>query len=329
MTNQFQELNKLIEESSSILITAHEHPDGDAVGALVGLSYILERRKKNWTAYTNDPPPGHFDYLDLSRITTDPSALTSRRYDLVIFLDIGDIKRSRAVETLLGEMRPKTVSIDHHPTRTQHGDAELIDLVIINRQASSTSEILYDFCMEVGEPLTRTIATCLLTGILTDTGTFSNLGTTRASLDVAARLIRRGALIQEVNDRTWKNKTASSLQLWGRVFSRLKQDPDTGIVTAAVFLRDLEECRVDRDSIEGLTNFLNGLDEARAALLLQELPGHFVKGSYRTTAPDMDVSILAAAYGGGGHVKAAGFTAPGDIVETETAWSIVDSAASA
>ncbi len=325
MNQAFAELDRLIAESKTILITAHEHPDGDAIGSLLGLSYLLERRGKTWTAFVDDPAPAHFDYLDLSRITTDPRAFSAQPFDLLIFLDIGDIKRTKAVDLLLGPDRPKSVVIDHHPTTTTFNGSDRIDLPIINRQSSSTSELLYDFCMAIGEPLTRPMATCFLTGILTDTGTFSNLGTTQASLDVAARLLRRGALIQEVNDRTWKNKTPRSLQLWGRVFSRLKQNPETGIVTTAVFIRDLEECRVDHDSIEGLTNFLNGLQEARAALLLQELPEGRVKGSYRTTAPDVDVAKLAMVYGGGGHVKAAGFTTTGRIEETDQGWEIVPS----
>jgi phosphoesterase RecJ-like protein len=161
-----------------------------------------------------------------------------------------------------------------------------------------------------------------LTGILTDTGGFSNMATTTRSMEIASRLLLHGALIQEVNDNTWKNKSLHGLQLWGRALSRLKRNPKTGIVSTAIFQKDFVECGAPNDAIEGIANFLNSLEDAAAALLLKEMPDGLINGSYRTTAADMDVAKLAGRYGGGGHIRAAGFTTPGRIIETDIGWEI-------
>lgn len=323
MTNELKALRALIDDSRTVLITTHERPDGDAVGALLGLSYILEALGKSWVAFSDDAPPEYFHYLDLRRITTDPSILRAGQFDLVILLDIGDVKRTRATAALLANPdRPRTAVLDHHATTLEFNGTLVIDLAIVYPKVSSTSEILYEFCRENDIVMSRNLATCLLTGILTDTGGFSNMATTTRSMEIASRLLMHGALIQEVNDNTWKNKSLKGLQLWGRALSRLKRNPKTGIVSTAIFQKDLSECQTTNDSIEGIANFLNSLEDATAALLLKEMPDGLVNGSYRTTAPNVDVARLAGQYGGGGHVRAAGFTTPGRIIETEVGWEI-------
>lgn len=321
MTEAYQALNTLILGAGRILLTAHEHPDGDSIGALLALSYALDWRKKDWVAFTNDPPPDYFSFLDIGRISSDPGVLRPGQFDLVIFLDVGDVKRTAATGAVLtGPNGPRVVNIDHHPTTTIYQGASVVDLNIVIRTLSSTSEILYDFFRTINVPVTRPMATSLLTGILTDTGSFSNLGTTIGSMRTASQLLTRGALIQEVTNRTWKNKSLAMLKLWGRALSRLKRNETTGVVTTAIFQTDLAECGVDNQAAEGIANFLNSLEDATAALLLREMPDGLVNGSYRTTAPDVDVAKIAAQYGGGGHVKASGFTAAGRIVETDLGW---------
>ena len=324
MTHFFRQIDGLIEKSRHVLVTSHDRPDGDAVGAVLGLAHHLASRGKSHTCFINDAPAAYFDFLDLDKITSDPEQITNIKPDLVVLLDIGDVNRSQVASALLTKTpRPVVINIDHHPTRLELDGQTVVDHSLVDQGASSTSEILYRYLTTIGAPIGQSLATSLLTGILTDTGGFSNLGTTIRSLQDAADLLNHGALIQEITERTLKNKSLPSLKLWGRALSRLKQDPSTGLVSTAIFQKDLVDCDAPPESVDGMANFLNSIQDAEAALLLKETPDGLISGSYRTTQPQVDVSRLAARYGGGGHAQAAGFTGRGPIQETENTPHII------
>ncbi|MFH0853850.1 MAG: bifunctional oligoribonuclease/PAP phosphatase NrnA [bacterium] len=324
MKHFFTKLDNFINQSQNIVLSAHERPDGDALGALLGLSYHLEERGKQVVCFVNDPPPAYFNFLDTQKIINDKEIISNLNYDLVIFLDIGDVKRSYLSSLLSNNAnKPIVLSIDHHPTILEYRGNKIVHEYLINPEASSTSEIIYHFLKHINAPISRPMATSLLTGILTDTGGFSNLATTTSSIDAAAKLLGQGALLQEITDRTLKNKTLPILKVWGVALSRLQKDPKTGIVSTAIFLKDLEDCGADLGAIDGIANFLNYLQDATAALLLKELPDGLINGSYRTTTPGVDVSEMAAQFGGGGHAKSAGFTVPGRIEQTPSGWQVV------
>lgn len=326
MTHFFRQLDDLFEKSRHVLVTSHDRPDGDAVGAVLGLAHHLAGRGKPHTCFINDAPAAYFDFLDIERITSDLEQVKGLNADLVVLLDMGDVSRSPVASALLNKTsRPVVINIDHHPTRLELDGQTVVDHSLIDQAASSTSEILYRYLTAVGAPIGQSLATSLLTGILTDTGGFSNLGTTIRSMQAAADLLNHGALIQEITERTLKNKSLPSLKLWGRALSRLKQDPSTGLVSTAVFQKDLVDCDAPPEAIDGIANFLNSIQDAEAALLLKETPDGLISGSYRTTQPHVDVSRLAAHYGGGGHAKAAGFTVAGRIEETADGWQVVPS----
>ena len=118
-----------------------------------------------------------------------------------------------------------------------------------------------------------------------------------------------------------RNKPIEALKLWGKALERLRWDPSTRQATTALTLQDLKDHPIDDEHLEGLSNVLNRVLKAEVVLVLKEMPGGKVKGSYRS-ASDVDVSELAKAYGGGGHKKAAGFTVAGKLVEGEKAWSV-------
>ncbi|USN53586.1 MAG: bifunctional oligoribonuclease/PAP phosphatase NrnA [Candidatus Nomurabacteria bacterium] len=316
-------LQALLQNARHILLTAHERPDGDAIGAMLGLSHYLEQMGKSHLCFSNDRPAPYFDFLDIQRISSNPDDLRTQDFDVIVLLDIGDVKRTQATELLLkGEKKAQVVCIDHHPTRLEYEGRNVVDHAHINVQASSTAELIYSFLTHVGAPITRAMATSLLTGILTDTGGFANLATTPSAMGAAAELLERGAVLKEINDGTLKNKSLAMLRLWGIALSRLQRNVETGIISTALFQKDFLECGVDVDAVDGFANFLNGLDDAKAAFFLKELPDGLISGSYRTTQEGVDVSKMAAEYGGGGHVKAAGFTTPGTIIETPQGWTI-------
>jgi phosphoesterase RecJ-like protein len=234
--------------------------------------------------------------------------------------DAGDL-RFAGIADLVAAMprRPFILNFDHHATNERFGDVNVLDVT-----ASSTAEVVYNFFRDCGKDIDKAIATCLLTGILTDTGNFSNPATSKSSLEAASDLLGRGGKIQEVANRLMRNKSMESLRLWGDVLSRLKYNEKLGVASTVIFNKDLEREGVEDEQIEGVSNFLNNFLDVKIVLVLRELPGGLVKGSFRT-AENVDVSLIAKVLGGGGHKKAAGFTVPGRVIETPEGWRVIDS----
>jgi phosphoesterase RecJ-like protein len=202
------------------------------------------------------------------------------------------------------------INIDHHATNEHYGQ---INLVIPT--AASTTEVLFHYFRNNNIFVNPKMATSLLTGLATDTSNFSNSATSAIALAVGGELIRSGGNYNLINDATIKNKSIEVLRLWGKVFSRLVKDERTGITYTFITKTDLDEHQVSEAESEGIANFLNNLENTSIAMILRETADGKIKGSFRTTRSDIDVSALAKKLGGGGHKKAAGFNTDGTIEE--------------
>jgi phosphoesterase RecJ-like protein len=322
----FEKLQIILDQRQRFLLISPAGPDGDSLGSIFALKISLEQQGKQVTCYSPEPAPTYLQFLPgIASLVTNPDEIDLKDYDCVIFCDGGDVKRIQLSDQLVNRDRGKTVfvNIDHHPTNTKINDIEVCDLSIISHDVASTTELVFHFMSYARLEMNKELATCLLTGILTDTCSFQNLATTATSLEVAAHLCSFGANIMRIGDRTIKNKSLGMLKLWGRALSRLSVDAETGVVSTAITAKDMLECGTDEEGAGGIANFLNNLDGAKAILVLRE-DGANVKGSYRTTREDMDVAALAKKYGGGGHKKAAGFTLPGRLVEDKGVWRVVE-----
>ncbi len=318
---QFQ---RLLQGRQRILVTITKDPDGDSIGSMLAMCHALQQLGKTCTCFSPDRIPAMFSYLLGPHPVMRELPDHVHDYDAVIIFDTGDIKRTPLVASLVKRQPEKTLvmNIDHHPTVTDWQGQPAVDQNIIDTQAGATTEMLFHMFDALRIPINRHAATCLLTGILTDTGHFTNQGTSIHSLEVAARLMAKGAQHHVITQATMRNKNLGTLKLWGRALSRLWLNPRTGIVTTALTLKDFSECGVDYKAGTGISNFLNGLDEGKMALVLHEEPGGKIKGSLRTTHPDMNAAVFAEQFGGGGHPKAAGFVVRGSLVETSHGWMI-------
>jgi len=254
------------------------------------------------------------------RYTTD-SAVFDEDHDVVVVMDCSDLRYAGVHEYVPkmtvpgGRRRPVLINLDHHITNEMYGDLNVVDA-----GASSACELTHRFFEAVGVEVNQEMATCLLTGILTDTSHFSNPATTRSSLESASRLLQRGAKVHDVSRNLQRNKSVDALRLWGSVLSRLKFNEKLGVASTVIFNDDLGE-GITEEHVEGVSNFLNQFLEAKVIMVLREMPDGKVRGSLRS-AENIDVSQIAKLMGGGGHKKAAGFAVPGKIVEDKTGWRV-------
>lgn len=318
-----QQLRHRLLRADRVLLTMTTGIDGDSIGSMLATAHLVRHLGKDYVCHSPEPIPPMFNYLLGPHVIRREIEGSVHNYSVVVIFDTGDIKRSPLADELRKRDPQKTfvINIDHHPTVTKYQGEELVDLNFVDTSAGATTEILYKLLNELGIPLSAHSADSLLTGILTDTGHFSNQGTTLESLDIAARLMSKGANHQRITAATMKNKSIGALQLWGRALSRLKYNPKHDLVSTVITLKDLEECGVNQEAATGISNFLNSLGEGKIAFVLTEMPGHKVKGSFRTTS-DVDVAAIAKKFGGGGHKKAAGFTIDGTLVSTKHSWRV-------
>ncbi|MBI2038030.1 MAG: hypothetical protein HYT15_03855 [Candidatus Magasanikbacteria bacterium] len=181
---------------------------------------------------------------------------------------------------------------------------------------ASTTEVVYSFFKVNSIRITPPMATSLLTGLITDTDNFTNSATSYTALTAAGELLRLGGNWNIINKSLLQNKSIHLLKLWGLVLSRLTKKPETDIAYTYLTKKDLIQHGAGDTDVEGISNFLNKLNDATISLFIKETDDGKIKGSFRTTHDTVDVAALAKKLGGGGHKKAAGFTVDGTIEST-------------
>lgn len=305
----FQQIWQLLGHSDRVLIASHRDPDGDAVAAVLALQHILAAHGVAATAYLPDPAPLMFAFLPgFATLTTRPPADIS---GLVVGLDYGDWARLGLPDTIPNE---RIITIDHHPRRGQRGI-----LMAIDETASSTCEILYRFCGAAGIGLDRTLAITLLTGIVTDTGSFQHANTSPATLEAVEDLMLKGAPLPKVLKRIAAQRSPALLHAWGAALKRVRVDDALGLVYMLMPHDALIAAGLDSDDLSsGFASLLSTIPNTRcAAFLVEQTPG-VVRGSLRSDGSlAISVARVAQALGGGGHERAAGFTVNGTV---DTVW---------
>lgn len=309
-------LRGLLPTFQRILITTHRHPDGDAVGSVLALSRALRQTGKDVTAHTPNAIPTFLRFLtDAGTITHGEPDVSA--FDLVIALDHTELART-GLDRQLREGVVPVVTVDHHLTADRVGS-----IVFVLPEAAATCDILADLLPLLGLPVDSETATCLLTGIVTDTGSFQHPNTSPDVLRITSRLLERGGNLRAIVVAAFHGRSLPALKIMGLALQRIETHPDTGAAVSVITHRDLEECGATLDDLSGVVNMLNSIPESNFSLLLTEYEHGKVKGSLRSEPErQVDVSKIAARFGGGGHALASGFEVAGTLVHEPTGWRI-------
>lgn len=312
-----------IHDSHNILLISHENADGDSLGAALALAHYLEEQEITFTHFTPSPIASYFQFLPKAEnLRYGKESINLDDFDTVITLDCGGLSQTTIEDELIryrDEVNGKTlINIDHHASNEEFGNHNLV-----LTSASSTSEIMYKLMEKHNIPISKHMATCLLTGLVTDTMNFTNGATTDDSLKIASELLIQGAKMKEITKHVIQNKNILSLKLWGKILERLQIDEDHGVAYTVILQKDIQDSGVEESAIDGLTNFLNNLENVDVIMVLKESTDGFVKGSFRTTKDTVDVAKIAQKLGGGGHKKAAGFRIKARIEEHPDGWELI------
>ncbi len=309
LKNQARLIWQKLLEANNILFIAHQRPDGDASSSLCLMAGVAKALGKKFTAVCADPLPAQFSFLaNFSQIKSGFAEIKLADFDLIMTLDCSDLQRTAYPDLFLRAPEQCLIEIDHHPNLNPQSNWQLRSSIF-----ASTTEALHFLLVENNYPLEAKAGTAILAGIIDDTGAFLYPSTSPRTLTVAGQMIDLGANLQKILAHTASGQSNSALKLLGTAMARLKINRTYNVAISYLLPADL--AGLDNDDTNGISGRLSNLPGVRAILLLTDNGQGVIKGSWRSREDGADVSALAKAMGGGGHVRAAGFTIYGRLAE--------------
>ncbi|MBC8104300.1 MAG: bifunctional oligoribonuclease/PAP phosphatase NrnA [Cytophagales bacterium] len=294
--------------ADQIVLASHINPDGDTLGSMLALGWGLRSLGKSVTLLSADGVPATLGFLPGAEAV---QTRTDRRdFDLAVVLDAGDLERIGVSQEAV-RSAPTLIDIDHHVTAGQFGQIRLLDST-----AAATAEIVYDVLLSLGVSPDLPIAVNLLCALLTDTGSFRYRNVTPRTMALGGEMIRLGASPDSIAECVFENKPFAAQKLLGRALESLQRTPDGRIVWAHVTQRDFADFDATDEMTEGVVGAVRAVQGSDVALFLREMPTGRLRVSLRSRDP-IDVTQVAAEFGGGGHRLASGCTLDGPLAAAE------------
>lgn len=301
--SEIEDLSKAISKADTIGICGHASPDGDCLGSVVSLGLAIKKLGKNIKMILNDSIPEYLEIIDgLAYLDKDTSPTN---YDLFIALDTASDDRLGPALDAFKASKTRAV-VDHHRTNEGFGDINIID-----PEASSTCEIVYEIISYLGLDLNEKIARANLVGILTDTNRFLYESTSPRTLEIASKLCSYPIDKEYLMQRLYQSVSKKSLILTREIIDRsifLKEDR---LAYFVMDKNDMEKLEISKDDLEGKINLIRDIDTVELAFSIRE-DEDFFKVSMRSKN-HVNVSEIAGEFGGGGHKRAAGFNFDGPL----------------
>lgn len=298
-----------IKGKHNIIVASHKNPDGDAIGSALGLSGILRNYGHEVSVIIPDMAPAFLSWLpgynDIAVFDFHPEKILTkiRNADLLIIVDLSNPERMGDMKAILKEFNGLSLQIDHHP-----GSGGFTSISAIDFSCGSTSEMIYDFIewVGLGECLDKNSATCLLTGIITDTLGFKVASSYPNVFEVVMKLMKAGANKDLVFDQVYNQYSVNRFRLLGFCLaSRMKVYPDQGAACIYLSEKDMESFNHRKGDTEGFVNYPLSIKGIGFSVLFTEQDG-YVKLSLRSTGKWRVNDIAAEHFHGGGHHNASG-----------------------
>lgn len=306
--NTLSQIVAAIKKGKSFFITGHQNPDGDSLGSTLALTSLLRRMDKEVYPFSKDRPGDDLFFLpDLNKVNFSILP-TEHNYDTLIMLECSEPTRGGNLDICFKNAK-QVINIDHHITGQFYGDFNYIDA-----KASSTAEIMVLLFKEMNARPTANEATCLYTGLVTDTARFLHSNTTPESMAAGAFLLECGADIKTINTIIYNTKPYPEMKLLGRALEKLKLHHKGQIAEISLLKSDFKKLKTDPRHTQGIVSQPIMVPSVEVSLLLREEPGK-VAVNLRSKGK-VDVSAVAQEFGGGGHARAAGFKIAKGNLET-------------
>jgi len=299
------ELMALIPARASFVLAVHKGPDGDAAGSALALFAALRAQGKDVQVVAPTPLPQHYRWLPgAEQFATEIVGAP----EVAILLDCDGLDRVGGLRQAI-EQAPMLVNIDHHSNAEPFGDVRYTD-----RSAASTSQLVARLLGALGWPLTADIATCLYTGLATDTGFFRFENTDAVALREAAELVGAGASPHAVAEAAGERRAVPRMRLLGRALQSVQLEATGRIAWAVLTPQDFRDAGLGAGDTEGIVDALKQVEGQRAAVLFKA-PERDDQWQISLRSPVADVAAVARQFGGGGHARAAGCDVNGSFAE--------------
>ncbi len=300
MNNIPENLLAFINKAERILICAHVSPDGDTIGSALALrGALIKMGKQVEVACTDDVPQMLFLLPGVSKVHK-PAELANLPFDLAIAVDVSDRHRLGDCDPLFFSA-PHTIQIDHHGTNPGYAQIN-----VISPKACATGVLMYELIHKLGVMLDEDIATCLYTGIATDTGNFSFDNTTSDAFYVMGELLTYGLPLSKLSRILFRERSIEQVKVLAKALSTLTFYHEGKITGMQISLSDLYACGAKPEHAEAIVNFGIDIAGVKMAFLAREVK-EGTKFSLRAVE-GCNVARLAAQFGGGGHALASGCT---------------------
>ena len=287
-------------DKGPILITGHINPDGDALGASLCLKILLDKENIDADIDFDIPNklPSNLDHLPYELISNNIKS----SYETVFVFDCGNPSRLGKYEDIILEAS-NIIVIDHHINPT-FGTLQIVD-----SEAASTTQVLYRQLIEEGYFIDKSMANCLLTGLITDTGRFQYPNTTSEVFNIASELLKFGADLALISENIYGSIEFNALKLQSEIINRIVFEKELEFTYSTVYQEDYKKHDIDAEETDFLIDVVRLVKDANIALLLKEQPDGSYKGSLRSRN-NFNVQELASLFDGGGHKAASGFSSP-------------------
>lgn len=308
--NSLEQIRDLIISHKKFLITSHISPDADAVSSSVALARGLISLGKSAIVYLQDPVPQNL--LSLVEDVEIVDQLPSEKFDALIIVDTASKKRvGKQVDDLL-KLAKTSINIDHHVSNDLWAEHNYV-----NANAAASAQIIFALLLLLNVRLDSQTASLLYAGLLDDTGRFSFSNTSETALQTAAKLVASGAQVSEITSALYFSVPERVLRLRAVALSEIKLICDDKVAFLIVSNETMELCQVTSEDCEGLIDEVRSLNGTVAAIFMRQIEGDKWKLSLRSKVDALNVSNVAAEFGGGGHVAASGCTILGSEEEVE------------
>ncbi len=293
--------NKILEfisDNDNFILSAHVNADGDAVASVLAVSMLLDFYNKTYFAVFNDQQiDSRFNYIkNFDKIINYKDSLNLPIQSAII-CDVPGLHRLGDVENLIPE-KSKIIKIDHHPIEDEFAAINMVDT-----KASSTSQLVYEILDISGLEIGVEEAKAIYTGIVYDTGRFSFSNTTARDMFICSKLIEIGVSPSDITERIFFSSSFKALQTIGTGLANMESFLDGAVIV--IYLSFNEMNNNDQGEVEELANYSVAIRGGKVGLFMREANPGFHKVSFRSKC-HVDVNKVAKAFGGGGHIRAAG-----------------------
>ena len=290
-----------IEEGESFTLLSHLSPDGDTLGSSLALAHLLEKLGKTAEIVCPNPVPKIYAFMPGSEKVLLPEDAAG--YPRVIAVDCADTPRFGRAVRFFGKAE-MTAAIDHHVTNPRFAQINLVE-----SGASATAEVIKKLYELIGVEIDESAAICLYTGIVTDTGNLSYSNTTPNALRIIADFVEKGLVdISDLNRRIYRTVPYAKTRVQGFVTSNIRLELGGAVGIGTLTQAQMQSYGATNEDCEGIVDCVRDIDCVKIGAFIRESADGSYKVSLRSKCVG-DVGRIASRHGGGGHERAAGYTA--------------------